>query len=222
VERLGWSKPAAYRLLRTLEMVGAVRQQEGKGYVLGPMMVALGQAALRESGLMDVAKPHLRRLFEELRETIVLTVLDGDEVVYLDRIEADELLVPRARLGSRLPAYCTSTGQVLLAGLSDDEVRTRLAAREFISRAPNTLTSLDAVLARLHEVRRRGFAINDEELTLGHRAAAAPVVNQLDEVVAAISLSVPTARVSKSQLLRHASEHVVPAARAISRALGAP
>jgi IclR family pca regulon transcriptional regulator len=221
VAKLGWSKPAVYRLVRTLETVGALRLQDGKGYVLGPALITLGQGALRATRLLEVARPYLEQLHAELEETIVLTVLDGDEVVYVDRIEADKILIPRTRLGSRLPAYSTSTGQVLLAGLSDDEVRRRLADREFEHIAPNTLDSLDALIKRLATIRRNGYAVNDEELAVGHRAVAAPLRDYSGTVVAAVSVSVPSARISRKELTRHATRSLLPAARKISVGLGA-
>lgn len=222
VTRLGWSKPAVYRLVRTLEAVGGLRLHDGKGYVLGPALITLGQAALRATRLPDIARPHLEQLHDRLEETIVLTVLDGDEVVYVDRVEADKILIPRTRLGSRLPAYATSTGQALLSGLDDDEVRRRLAARTFEALAPNTLRDMDELLERLAEIRRRGYAINDEELAVGHRSVAAPVRDHSGGVVAAVSVSVPAARASRSQLATFATEALVPAADAISAGLGAP
>ncbi len=221
VAKLGWSKPAVYRQVRTLESIGALRQLAGQGYVLGPALIALGQAALRATGLVEIARPHLQRLHDELDETIALTVLDGAEIIYVDRIEADKLLIPRTRVGSRLPAYCTSTGQVLLAALSDDEVRSRLAGCGFEPLGPKTLRSIDELLARLEEIRDKGYAINDEQLTVGHRSAAAPIRDYTGAVVAAVSLSVPTARVSLERLVTCAEEALLPAAHAISRELGA-
>jgi DNA-binding IclR family transcriptional regulator len=221
VAELGWSKPTVYRLVRTLETLGALRQENGGGYLLGPALITLGRAALRSTRLLEVARPYLESLYGVLGETTVLTMLDGDDVVYLDRIDADKILVPYAHLGSRLPAYCTSTGHVLLAGLPDDEVRQRLAQREFVQLAPNTLRSISEVLERLAEVRRQGFAINDEELALGHRSVAAPVTDHSGEVAAALSVSVPAVRVSRSDLIRFANEALVPAAGALSAALGA-
>jgi IclR family transcriptional regulator, pca regulon regulatory protein len=221
VSRLGWSKPAVYRLVRTLEAVGGLRLHDGKGYVLGPALITLVHAAVRATRLTDIARPHLEDLHEQLDETIVLTVLDGDEVVYVDRVEADKILIPRTRLGSRLPAYATSTGQVLLSGLDDDEVRRRLKGRAFEPLAPNTLRDLDELLERLAEIRRRGYAINDEELAIGHRSVAAPVRDHSGDLVAAVSVSVPAARASRSQLAGFATEALVPAAEAISAGLGA-
>jgi IclR family transcriptional regulator, pca regulon regulatory protein len=220
VTELGWSKPMVYRLVRTLETVGALRQQDG-GYVLGPTMITLGQSALRATRLLDIARPALEELHDLLDETSVLTVLDGDEIVYLDRVEADKLLIPRTRLGSRLPAYCTSTGHVLLAGLTDQEIRTRLAGRKFEKLGPNTLTTIEALLERMQSVRRDGYALNDEELTVGHRAIAAPVRDHTGAVAAAISISVPAARVTRAELKRIATEVLVPATDRVSASLGA-
>jgi len=220
VERLGWSKPAVYRLVRTLEAIGALRQQDGAGYVLGPMLITLGLSALHATGLVGIARPHLERLHAEVEESVVLTVLDGREVVYVDRIEADKILIPRTRLGSRLPAYCTSTGQVLLAGLADQDVRRRLEGQAFDRVGPNTLETIDELMDRLEDIRRVGFAVQDEELTVGHRSAAAPVRDHTGATAAAISVSVPTARVTRQQLIRFATEAMVPAADAISLALG--
>lgn len=220
VARLGWSKPAVYRLVRTLEAVGGLRLHDRSGYVLGPALITLGQAALGATRLPDIARPHLEELYRKLDETVVLTVLDGDEVVYVDRIEADKILIPRTRLGSRLPAYATSTGQVLLSGLDDDEVRRRVAGTPFERRAPNTLRDVDELIERLAETRRRGYAINDEELVVGHRAVAAPVRDHTGEVVAAVSVSVPSARATRTQLAEFATEALVPTVEAISAGLG--
>jgi IclR family pca regulon transcriptional regulator len=220
VSRLEWSKPAVYRLVRTLEAIGALRQHDGRGYVLGPSMITLGQAALRATNLHDIVRPYLEELAEQVGETVVLAVLDGSEIVYVDRIESDQILIPRTKLGSRLPAYCTSTGQVLLAGLPDEEVRRRMRGRKFKQVAAHTLTSIDELLARLAETRRRGYALNDEELAVGHRAVAAPVRDHRGDAVAAVSISVPSARVSLEQLERFATEALLPVARAASVALG--
>ena len=221
VSELAWSKPAVYRLVRTLESRAALRQHEDGGYVIGPVMITLGQMALRATGLTEVARPHLEQLREQLGETVVLTVLDDAMVVYLLRLEADEVLIPRTRLGARLPAYCTATGHALLSGLEVDEVRRRLAGETFEPKGPNTLGTLDELIARLEDVRRQGYAINDEELALGHRSVAAPIRDHNGDVVAAVSVSVAAARVSRSALARAAVDQVLPAAERISEGLGA-
>jgi DNA-binding IclR family transcriptional regulator len=221
VSRLEWSKPAVYRLVRTLEAVGALRQQDSKGYVLGPSIITLGQAALRATRLHDIARPYLEELADRVGETVVLTVLDRLEVVYIDRIESDQILIPRTKLGSRLPAHCTATGQALLAGFADDEVRRMYRGRRLEARTSHTIAGLDELIDRLAKTRRRGYALNNEELAVGHRAVAAPLRNHAGEYVAAMSISVPSARVSLEQLERFATEALLPVVDRASVALGA-
>jgi IclR family transcriptional regulator, pca regulon regulatory protein len=221
VAGLGWNKATVYRLLRTLADHSAVRELRGKGYVLGPLMVTIGQAALEVIELAEVARPHLERFHDELQETVNLAMLDGDEVVYLSRYEGPQILGVRLRVGSRLPAYCTSLGQVLLAGLSDQEVRRRLKGTAFARRGPNTLASRQQLLERLNVVRAQGYALNDEELAIGHRAASAPIRDHAQAVVAAINVSVSAARISRHVLVSRLAPRLVEAADAISADLGA-
>jgi IclR family pca regulon transcriptional regulator len=221
VERLGWSKPTVYRLLRTLEAHGALRQSANGGYVPGPAMITVGQAALRAVELPAIGHRHLDRLHGELGETVNMAILAGDEIVIADRIEDRQILGLRLNIGSRLPAYCTSVGQVLLAGLDDDEIARRLADCRFDPLGPRTLRSVPGVLQRVDEVRKRGYAINDEELAVGHRAVAAPVVDHEGTTVAAINVSVPVARVAREELVEQMVEPLLRAAAAISNELGA-
>jgi IclR family pca regulon transcriptional regulator len=218
---LGWSKPTVYRLLRTLEAHGALRQASGGGYVPGPVMITVGQAALRAAELPDAARRHLERLHGEIAETVNMAILSGDEIVIIDRIEDRQILGLRLSLGSRLPAYCTSVGHVLLAGLSNDEIARRLADCKFDSVGPRTLRSIQGVLQRVEEVRQRGYAITDGELAAGHLAVAAPIVDSSADTVAAINVSVPVVRVSHDELVNHMVDPLLRAAAAISRELGA-
>lgn len=220
VTKLGWTKPAVYRLLRTLESAGGLRRVDGKRYVLGPKLITIGQAALRATGILEVAQPHMTALHDITGETVVLTTLDDNEVLIIARIETAQRLMPRYHVGERLPAYCTSTGQVLLSGLSEDEVRNRLGGQEFAPRGPRTLKSLDELVPRLAEVRGRGYALNDEELTAGHRSIAAPVRDHAGSTVGALSVSVPTVRISVAAISKVAVDSLIPTAEAVSADLG--
>jgi IclR family transcriptional regulator, pca regulon regulatory protein len=221
VARLGWTKPTVYRLLRTLEAHGALRQVRDEGYVPGPTMITVGQAALRAAELPEVAHPHLDRLHGEIGETVNMALLAGDEIVIVDRIQDRQILGLRLSVGSRLPAYCTSVGHVLLAGLGDDEIGRRLADCRFDPMGPRTLRSIQGVLQRVHQVRERGYAINDGELAVGHLAVAAPVVDHEQTTVAAINISVPLVRVSRDELVGHMVQPLLGTAAAISAELGA-
>jgi IclR family acetate operon transcriptional repressor len=220
VAKLELSKPTVYRLVRTLVAHGVLRQVPSEGYVLGPALISIGQAALRATRLPEIGLPYLQQVHEELGETVVMSVLDGDEIVYVARIQARQILGVRGEIGARLPAYCTSSGQSLLSGLSDEDVRSVLVEAEMERVAPNTITSIDDMLARLEEVRKRGYAINDEELEMGHRAVAVPIRDHADQVCAAFSVSVPVGRVSVTQLKRFAKDTLIPTAAAMSAELG--
>lgn len=220
-DRLGWNKTTVYRLLRTLEERGAVREIPPQGYVLGPRTITIGQAALRALELPQVARPHLQRLHEETGETVNLALLDEDRILIVERVEGKGILGLRLQMGSTLPAYCTSVGLVLLAGLSDEEVRRRLASCAFEPWGPKTIRSMEELLDRLGTVREQGYAINDEELAIGHRAAAAPVWGHDGRVAAAINISVPAARRTRRQLVSELVPMLRGSANSISADLGA-
>jgi IclR family pca regulon transcriptional regulator len=213
---LGWSKATVYRMIRTLETVGAVRQVDGSGYTLGPAMIPVGEAALRALKLPDLARPHLQWLHDAVHETSNLAVLEDREILIVARVEDRQILGIRLDVGSRLHAYCTSVGHVLLAGLSDAEIARRYEGETFAAHGPQTVSSLRGLLDRLADVREQGFALNDEELAIGHRAVAAPVLDWNSNVVAAINVSVPAARISSEEM----RERVVPLVREAARSIG--
>lgn len=221
VDLLGWSKPSVYRMVRTLEANGTL-ERSGAGYVVGPALIPLGQAALRATRLPATSRPYMEQLHQKLEQTVVLTMLDYDEIVYLDRIEGEQLLVPRSNMGRRVPAYCTATGHALLSGLSNEEVVRRMSSHEFHSYAPNTPRTMEELLAKLAEVRERGYSLNDEEYAVGHRSVAAPVRDQSGRVLGAVSISVIAEHVSVEQLTYYATAGLLPTVESISSALGAP
>lgn len=216
---LGWTKPMVYRLLRTLLSCGALRLTDD-GYSLGTQMIYLGQAALSGIRLTDVARPRLAKLHEAVGETVVLTILDRTDVVYVDFIETEHLIVTRPRLGARLPAGNTSSGHALLTGLDDAEIRTLFAGHKFDSAMPKAVHSADELVNRVARVRQRGYALVDEEVVAGHRAAAAPIFDHTGRAAGAISISVPASRVSVTRLRAMAETNLLPEATAISAALG--
>ena len=219
-KHLGWNKAAVYRIVRTLDALGFLRSTDG-GYVPGPALITLGQAALEATGLLPVARPHLETLSEALGETVVLTVLDGPDIVYIDCIEVEAVLMTRSTVGAHLPAYCTCSGQVQLAGLTDSEVRKRLRKVAMVNRGPNTLSSVPELIERLDTIRGEGYAVNDQELAVGHRSLAVPVFSYNGRVAAALSVSVPAARVMLDDL-KGFLPTLLTAADKISRDLGAP
>ena len=123
----------------------------------GPGLISLGQAALDATELPQVSHQHLVELMAQINETVVVTVLNGPEIIYVDCIESQAILTTSTRVGARLPAYCTCSGQVQLAGLDDDRVRDLMSDQDFEELGPNTLQSVDDLLVRLKKIREDGF-----------------------------------------------------------------
>lgn len=217
--RLGWTKPMVYRLVRTLEASGGLRQTDG-GYSLGPAILSLGFSALKSLRMTDLARLALKTVHEQTGESTILTILDGIDAVYIDFIETDHLLVFRTpRLGSRLSAAHTSSGHALLSRHSHESLAALFKDYKFDPPTGHGVQSLAALEERLEQVRTRGYALVNEEVISGHRAVAAPLLDHAG-VAAAISISVPSARVTLSQLKSMAESSLLPATRSVSIKLG--
>jgi len=137
------------------------------------------------------------------------------------RNKTQQVISVNLQLGSRLPVYCTSMGKAQLIDLSQDELRDLLGEGPYPVMGPNTITTLDALVAELDKVRRQGYAINDEEMAVGLRSVAAPVREASGQVAAAINISVPSARVSRQEMEMVLAPMVMETAHQISLALGA-
>lgn len=217
---LGWTKPMIYRLVRTLLTCGAVRLGDG-GYSLGPTIVSLGYSALKSFRLPDVARPGLKAVHEKTGESAILTILDGTDIVYLDFLETDHLLIFRtARLGGRLPAAITSSGHALLSRHTHDELCALFEGYTFNPPTGHGVASLHDLEERLAQVRTDGYALVDQEVATGHRAAAAPILDHAQRVAAAIAISVPAVRVPLEDLRAMAEEILVPTVKDLSADLG--
>lgn len=223
VELVGPNKAVVYRLVRTLEAHGAVRRLADGGYALGPTMMGVTDSAQRSVDVARIARPHLEELTLRVEEDTTLAILHWDQIVVLERVVAyQHYLGLRSTVGSRMPAYCTSVGQALLSGLSDEEVRRRLKSQPLGDGGPNAMESIDEVLESVRLVRRRGWALNDQQLVAGHRSVGAPVYDYRDEVVAAINISVPSVRATLDDLRTRFVPALLETATAISAALGRP
>jgi IclR family acetate operon transcriptional repressor len=210
----------AHRLLATLVSLGYVRQNPGTGrYGLGARALHFAEAYLEQSDLRDAARPVLERLSRETGETANLVVLDGHEVLYLDKAESPQNLRIFSRIGRRAPLHATAAGKVLLACRPAEEV-SRLLGRGALERlTPRTLTGLTELRLELAETRAQGYAVDRGECEEGAHCIAAPVSAATGEVLAAISLSGPSIRMS-GRRVREIVPAVVAAAHAVSAALG--
>ena len=219
-ERTGLHKSTAHRILMALQHNGLVEQEPRSGrYHLGLQLVKLGEHALQRLDVRMIARPALEDLAAQTRETVHLAVLDGDQVVMLDRVEGPHALSTPSLPGRLFPAHSTSLGKAILAGFDDVEVRRLLGSRALKRHTAKTLQSVDALLDDLRGVRRRGYAVTDEELELGLCTAGAAIRDRSGAIVAAISVGGPTARLRGSRLTAVA-EAVKKTAAVISAQLG--
>ena len=203
---VGLSRSSAHRYIATLAALGYLEQDRAtRRYRLGPRVLDLGFSAINSMELRDLALPHLQALSDSTGHTVNMAVLDGIDIVYVERCRSASIgqreIDLNLHVGSRLPAYCTSMGKVLLAGLDEAELASRLAEVELSRRGPNTIVAGPALLAELARVRGQGLAVNNEELAYGLRSIAAPVRGRDGEVVAAINLAVHRSLVSMEDLV---------------------
>ncbi len=222
---LGLSRSTSHRYVSTLARLGYLQQNLGtRKYRLGPRVLDLGFAAINSMELRQISAPHLQRLADDTGHTVNMAILDGTDVVYIERCRTSQLgqreIDLDLHVGSRLPAYCTSMGKVLLAYLGPALQAELLDRIEFVDRGPNTITTRTALATELARVRERGVAVNNEELAYGLRSIAVPVRGQKDEVVAALNLAVHRSAASIEELVDRLSPKMQRASAAISALLG--
>jgi IclR family pca regulon transcriptional regulator len=218
--RTSLTRAVARRYLLTLQELGCV-VQHGPRFALTPRILDLGFTYLSTIDVANVAQPIMEEIANTLHESCSAAVLDGDEVVYVARVQAKRIMSINLVVGSRLPAHATSMGKVLLAHLSAEDLETYLAASPLTPLTKRTITRPDAFKRMLKEVRERGWAFSDQESETGVRTVAAPLFNHSHEVEAALNVSAHAARVTMKELKRRYLPVLLDAARRISRALGA-
>lgn len=217
---LRWGKATAFRYLSTLVAAGYLDLDgDSRRYRPTVRVLRLGGNFLARLSLTDIALPHLEALSRRLGETTNMAVLDEAEVVYVARVGGKRILSTNLGVGSRLPAHCTSMGKVLLAWLPEAERERILSRARLEAFTPQTLSDPARLREALRAVRRQGYALNDQELDLGLRSCAAPVIDARGAAVAAINASFTSARFTRAELEKRAAPAIVAAARAISEVL---
>ena len=195
----GLTRAAARRFLLTLVRLGYVRSHN-REFSLRPRVLELGYAYLSGLAMPEIAAPHLEELVATVRESSSISVLDGDHIVYVARVPTKRIMTVAISVGTRFPAYATSMGRVLLAGMSTTELDSYLADAKLDPLTDRTVT--DAVRLRevVREVAEQGYAIVDQELEEGLRAIAAPIHGSGGGVIAAINVSAHASRVSMAAM----------------------
>ena len=210
----GLSRAAARRFLLTLERLGYVREARGR-FALTPRVLELGYAYLSSLTLPEVAQPHLERLAGRVHESSSVSILDGPDIVYVARVPARRIMSVSISVGTRFPAYATSMGRVLLAGLPPAGLEAALARTQLQAITPSTITARADLERELDRVRRRGWALVDQELEAGLRSVAVPVRDGAGEVAAAMNLSVHASRATVTELRRRLLPPLLEAAAAV-------
>jgi IclR family pca regulon transcriptional regulator len=196
----GLARPTARRILLTLAELGYVRLEDG-AFTLTPKVLDLGVAFVRSQGLWDIARPHMRALVARTDESCSVAQLDGSDIVYVARVAVPKIVGLSVQIGTRFPALATSLGKVLLAALPQAALEAALAQPTRSGLVPRWQPDLEERDAALREVRARGWALTDEQLTLGIRSVAAPLRDGSGRVLAALNVNTHAAETSVDRLV---------------------
>lgn len=219
------SRSTAHRYIATLARLGYLDQDsDSRRYRLGSKVLDLGFSAINSMDLREIAAPHLRELSDETQRTVSLAILDGADVVYIERCRTtgpgQREIDLNLHVGSRLPAYCTAMGKAILAFVPEERLEQIMELIDFAPRGPNTLTDPKAFREELEKIRTSSIAVNDEELAYGLRSIAAPIHSSSGEVLAALNLAVHRTMASMDELIARYGPAVTRTASAISLGMG--
>jgi IclR family transcriptional regulator, pca regulon regulatory protein len=213
----GMSRASARRFLLTFTQAGYM-ETDGKRFHLTPKMLELGQGVLAEVSLWETARPVMSALAEKLGESCFGAVLDNSDVLYMVHLgNAQRFVNVGIRVGSRLPAYCTSIGRVLLSGLGDEALEHVLAEMKLVQHTPKTITAKGKLREVIREARRVGWSMVDEELEIGLRSVSAPIRSRAGQIIAAINVCGPSSRVSLEDMRNRFVPEILDAAERMNR-----
>lgn len=221
---VGLPKGTTHRLLSSLAYFGYVQQDsKTRHYSLGFKLVELGNCLLNQLDLRTEAKPFLADLAKRVQETVHLVILDQNEVLYIDKVESIDNpsgLRMASRVGSRTPAHSCAVGKILLAHFSEEELDEFIKSTGLPKMTENTISDSIRLKEHLKLVQTQGYAVDDEENERGIRCVAAPIQNEINMVVAAISISGPAIRITRKRIQETLKNEVMESALKISRKLG--
>jgi len=195
------NKSSIFKLLSTLVSHGFIEQDsETKRYKLGYIYLELSSILLESIDLRHQAKPYLKELEEITNEVIHLVVYDQGEVVYIEKLEGTETLRTHSKVGKRAPLHCTSVGKVILAYLPKQKVLNILDKKDLEPHTDKTITDKDNFLQELEKVRKQGYGVEIEENEEGISCIAAPIIDNNGDIIAAVSISGPSTRMTERRL----------------------
>jgi IclR family transcriptional regulator, pca regulon regulatory protein len=218
-EKTGLARAVVRRFLYTLVELGYVIT-DGKYFRLTAKILDLGFAYLSSFSLPKIAERFLEEVTLETKESSSASVLDGDEIVYVARVQTRRIMSVSLGIGSRLPSFCTSMGRVLLAHLPPEELEKFFQTVKLQRFTEKTICDPEGLRKELRTVYRQGYALVDQELEIGLRSLAVPVFASSSRAVAAINIGTQAARTSKSELVQHFLPVLRQAAKNISSCIG--
>jgi len=197
----GLDRATARRCLLTLHEFGYA-DYDGKFFSLTPRVLRLGMGALAALPLPQIVQPWLDHLSEQIGQSVSVSILDETEIVYVARAAQRRVMSIGLMPGSRLPAHCTSMGRVLLAALPEDEARSVIESSDLTPRTPHSLTDPEEIMAAIAKARSAGHATVDQEVELGLRSLAVPVINSRGQTVAALNTGVAAVQQDADEIVR--------------------
>lgn len=223
-DRLGMSRSTTHRYVTTLVALGYLVQGAKRKYRLGLGVTDLGMSALNATDLREQAHADLAELSHRSGYTTSIAMREGDEVECVDCVRGlrrrHGVAGPDVKRGSRLPAYCTALGKVLLAYLPEQARRELLSQIELRPQGPNTIVTKGMLRDELAQIREEGLAVEDQELASGRIAIAAPVLNEAGEIAAAVDMSASTPGIEMEELADALGPHVISTADRVAARLG--
>lgn len=214
------SKSTIFGLVNTLVQCGYLEQNaENKKYRLGVKLFEMGSLVLDRMDLRGIAKPFCEKLSNKYNSTVHLAEWLGDEMLYIDKVDSPDAIVHYSRMGKRAPLYCTGVGKAILALLPEEEVDAYLQETEMTPHTAHTITSPQKLKEELKATKKRGYAIDNQEMQDGLVCVAAVIFNHLNHPVASVSLSIPTSQLA-ADVENAAQKDILQVAEAISRQLG--
>lgn len=219
-DKVNLHKSTVFRLLSTLINRGYVTQDlESSKYKITFKLFELGSKKVDKLDLLKSSKPYTRMLMESVNEVVHLIIRDEAEIVYIDKVEANNTISMASRIGKRNPMYCTATGKAILAFLPEEEVLKVWNSSKIVKMTGNTITDFILFKKELHNIRQNGYAVDNEENELGVRCVAAPIFDFKGDIAAAISISGPVNRITDDKI-DFISNEVIKYANLISVEIG--
>lgn len=213
-------KSTVYRLLSTLIYKGyVVQDEESSKYKITFKLFELGSKKVDKLDLLKSSKPYTKMLMESINEVVHLIIREEADIIYIDKVEANNTISMKSRIGKRAPMYCTATGKAMLAFLPEDEILKVWHSSKIVKLTENTITDFITFKKELQTIKRNGYAIDDEENEIGVKCVGAPIFNMSGDVVAAISLTGPMHRITDDKI-DFISKEVMKYANLISKEIG--